>query len=61
MVPVGVPVPAGPRTVAVNVAACPTRTGLTDATKAVVVAWVVGAFTCSAKACELPTKLPSPL
>ena len=41
-VPVGVPVPDGSRTVAVNVTACPTLTGLADANRAVVVAlWVV--------------------
>ena len=56
-VPVGVPVPEGSRTVAVNVTACPTRAGLADANRAVVVALrVVGAFTCSVRACELPTK-----
>src|SRR5262245_16313136 len=38
-VPVGVPLPAGPRTVAVNVTACPTPTGLADANRAAVVAW----------------------
>src|SRR5262245_52908671 len=36
---VTVPLPAGQRTVAVNVTACPTPTGLTDANRAVVVAW----------------------
>ena len=61
-VPVGVPVPDGSRTVAVNVTACPTRTGLADANRAVVVALrVVGAFTCSVRACELATKFASPL
>ena len=37
-VPVGVPVPDGSRTVAVNVTACPTLAGLADANRAVVVA-----------------------
>ena len=61
-VPVGVPVPDGSRTVAVNVTACPTTTGLADANRAVVVALRVGAaFTCSVRACELATKFGSPL
>src|SRR6516225_9943422 len=41
-VPVGVPVPDGSRTVAVNVTACPTLTGLADASSDVVVAVPVG-------------------
>src|SRR5215468_6622140 len=36
-VPVGVPLPAGPRTVAVNVTACPTTAGLSDDPTATVV------------------------
>ena len=42
-VPVGVPVPAGSRTVAVNVTACPTTAGLADASRVVVVALRVAA------------------
>src|SRR5262249_27748249 len=60
-VPVGVPVPEGPRTVAVNVTACPTLAGFADATRAVVVAlWAAGAFTCSVRVCELDRKLKTP-
>src|SRR5262245_64860020 len=36
-VPVGTPLPAGPRTVAVSVTACPTTAGLSDDPKATVV------------------------
>src|SRR5690349_9028519 len=61
-VPVGVPVPDGSRTVAVNVTACPTLAGLADASRPVVVALRVGAaFTCSVRDCELPTDARSPL
>ena len=61
-VPVGVPVPDGSRTVAVNVTACPTLAGLADASSDVVVALRVdAAFTCSVRACELPTEVASPL
>src|SRR5262245_39193849 len=65
-VPVGVPAPAGPLTVAVNVTVCLTLAGLADDARAVVGAACVGvaagALTCSVSACELlPTKLPSPL
>src|SRR5215208_5945233 len=61
-VPVGAAVPDGPRTVAVNVTARPTTTGLVDAKRAVVVALrVIGAFTCSVRDCELATNVGAPL
>jgi hypothetical protein len=56
------PVPDGSWTVAVNVAARPTTTGLAEVNRAVVVAlWVVGAFTCSVRNCLLAPKFESPL
>ena len=60
--PVGLPAPEVARTVAVNLTVCPLRTTLAEAARAVVVgARAVATLTCSATACELPTKLPSPL
>src|SRR5262249_56144780 len=61
-VPVGMLLPAGPRTVAVNVTACPTRAEGADGARAVVVAVrVAGGFTCSVRDCELAAKVASPL
>lgn len=60
-VPVGVPVPDGSRTTAVNVTACPTLAELADARSDVVAALRVDPFTCSVSDCVLKSKFESPL